>query len=274
MPVSPQQRVHSLDTYLQQVGESSLLPANRTDPAPLTPTELAAGTLRLVVKQASRYSRATDAHLRAELISAGNLGLMQAAHDYYASHTKQTFLAFAEGRIIRAIQQALRLHHMGLKMSPANYFLWKKVQAFARDYQAEFQHLPTSHQVAKQLNLRKLTAKRLLSITAVVSLDAPAGSESTTTIGEVTAAPGQQEPSHTLDRERLLAIMQATLTERELGVLLAHYGFNGEPQTLGEVALGMKHSYNTTLTQMTKQAVHLIAMRALKKLRKAVRNAT
>jgi RNA polymerase primary sigma factor len=97
------------------------------------------------------------------------------------------------------------------------------------------------------------------------SLDAPIGEDSDTTFGDTLADPGASTPAayaEASDRQAALAEVMAQLTPRELEVIRARAGLDGEELTLE--AIGRRHG-------VSRERIRQIEAEAIRKMRHGIR---
>ncbi len=231
----PEQESRSLDTYLQEIGQSSLL----------TPEE--EKKLSIEIKQGSQkaLNRLTEANLRfvvhiakqyqgrglgmTDLISEGNIGLIKAAQRFDASKGLR-FVEYAVWFIRRSIENAI-------------------------NEQAGIYRLP--HEVDDPADSRSSKA---------YSVDSPLSSNPNVSLLHILSDPNAKTPDEDVlsraTRDEISAAL-ATLPSRERAIIEATSGILGDRKTYAETAqvMGLK-----------RERVRQIRKQALRKLRKRLRD--
>ena len=206
---------NSLNRYLDEIGHKSLLTdeeerrlAERIQQGDERAIErLASANLTYVVSLARQY---TNRGLAVEdLVSEGNLGMLQAASKFSAE-TGKRFVVFAAPYIRDAMEQAIE-QQAGL------------------------------YRVPRDVKDNRLEKKR----SRALSIDAPLGGSYELSLGRVVADRNAVVPGEAMEQEALLRELRTLvgeLGEREQQMIRLLYGIGAEPKTMMEAGqtLGLK----------------------------------
>lgn len=205
----------SIDTYLSEiVHEKRLTDAEEQQLAERilqgdqrALAELTTANLTYVVALAHQY--AGNGVPEEDLISEGNIGMMQAAAKFDPTRGKR-FVTFAAPYIREAMRRAI-------------------------DQQGGLYRVPGG--------VADTAAERRQS--RALSIDAPVGGSQDLSLGRVVANPHAADPSRLMEQQALvdeLARLVTRLDERERQVATAFYGLDGAPVTMAEIAerMGIK----------------------------------
>jgi RNA polymerase primary sigma factor len=220
--------------------------------------ELVTANLRFVVSVASDYSHHGMSLI--ELISAGNVGLMEAIQRFDETRGFK-FITYAAWWIRQAIFKALGENGRAVRapMSQINDMI--KVEKETGLLSQSLGRAPSREELADKAGLsltRILTAQEVGQ--QALSLDAPLYADEDTPLASV--LPAQQEGAESkaerTELKRALDACLQVLDARELRILRAYYGLEDtEPQTMEEIGdtLGV-----------TRERVRQLSQRALAKL--------
>jgi RNA polymerase primary sigma factor len=221
--------------------------------------ELVQANLRFVVEVAKSY-QGLGLPL-ADLIGAGNLGLMAAAERFDAARGVK-FISYAVWWVRHFILQSLADHGRTVRL-PANKvgLLWD----IGKARQKLDQHRgvePGLEEIAAALHVSPVSVREaVLSDRRTISFDDLSG-ESDERRGDGAFPDDQRTPDEELDQERIRAHLDAMLRhleERDAKVLRLYYGFDGqEERTLDQIGADMG---------VTRERVRQLKDRALDKLR-------
>ncbi|MBT3604800.1 MAG: RNA polymerase sigma factor RpoD/SigA [Candidatus Latescibacteria bacterium] len=221
--------------------------------------ELVSANLRFVVRVASEYQ---NCGLPLEdLISAGNVGLIQAA-ERFDEERGFKFITYAHWWIRQGIYNAITLESRLVRLPANRVKLLNSINKLLKQLGFANVTNPSSDLIAQKLGVSvEMVEDTLMRAQDVCSLDADASDDDHAPIN-VLSDDAQDSPDAGViegsDR-RLIERVLNTLEEREAHVLRLHFGLEGqEPRTLARIgkALGL-----------TKERVRQIKEKALSKLR-------
>ncbi|MFO7768878.1 MAG: RNA polymerase sigma factor RpoD/SigA [bacterium] len=263
----------SLDKYLQEIGEVSLIDADEEvrlaklvkqgDQDALN--KLVQANLRFVVSVAKQYQN--QGLSLGDLINEGNLGLIKAAKRF--DETKGfKFISYAVWWIRQAILQALaeqsRIVRLPLNRVGALHKIGKVSSGLEQTYGRE----PSSEEIAEELDMNPNEVTDTLKISSRhLSLDAPFQEGEDNRLldvleDEVQAPPDEELFDEALQREVGKAL--STLTDREAEVIRLYFGIGREkPMTLEQIG----HKFG-----LTRERVRQIKEKAIRRLRHSSRS--
>jgi RNA polymerase primary sigma factor len=268
--MAEQDELTTLQLYMQQMGKHPMLSpeeekelairAKQGDKEALK--KLVEGNLRFVVSIAKNFMGwgvpLTD------LISAGNLGLIEAAKRFDPDKNVK-FISYAVWWIRQAIMQTIFQQTGAVRIPVKESLFIAKVKETYEKLKEELGREPTEEEIAKRLNTSVKKVKNALSIVRLpISLDMPLGEggEEDFTLLDVLSKKGTEDIEKELIEETIhkeLESMLDVLDQREKEIIKMRYGLNGEePKTLEEVGekLGI-----------SRERVRQLEQRALKKLK-------
>ena len=200
-----------------------------------------------------------------ELVAAGNVALMEAARTFDADlgHRFSTYAVWgirsAVFRQLNFLRRTVRLprnlHERMAKLRKAEAAILQKTGREATEDELS---------AALEWSPEKLAELRCYQQHGQ-SLDAPIGEDSDTTFGDTLADPEAPTPAayaEASDRQAALAEVMAQLTPRELEVIRARAGLDGEEQTLD--AIGRRHG-------VSRERIRQIEAEAFRKMRERIR---
>lgn len=267
MPSSSVWDSEVLDIYFQDISDATplssaeevrlakLIRAGHEDAR----NELVAANLRFVVRVASEYQ---NCGLPLEdLISAGNVGLIQAAERFDESRGFK-FITYAHWWIRQSIYNAITLESRLVRLPANRVKLLSSISKLLKQLGYANVTDPSPEVIAKELGVSvEMIEDTLTKAQDVCSLDADATDDDhapmNTLSDEAQAAPDALVIADS-DR-RLIERVLNTLDEREAQVLRLHFGLEGqEPRTLARIG---------KVLGLTKERVRQIKEKALNKLR-------
>ena len=259
----------SLQAYFSEIGNSQ--PLSREKEAELAERiaagdeqareELAEANLLFVVTVAKNYRNRGMTF--AELISAGNLGLMTAVDRFDATRGFK-FISYAVWWIRQAIQQALAEDSRTVRLPLNRIGLLRKIARTRQQLGDANEGEPHDEEIADALDLSISEVREtLLNGRRVVSLDDAAfDDDEDSTLLRRLADPGQEQPDVVITRssgqKRLAAVLEG-LDEREHAIVKSYFGLDGsEPMTLEQIGDRMG---------LTRERIRQLKERAFSKLR-------
>jgi RNA polymerase sigma factor (sigma-70 family) len=252
----------NLGVYLQEISRIRLLSreeeqalARRVRAGDETAKQrMVEANLRLVVQIARRYlNRGLPLP---DLIEEGNLGLIRAVEKFEPERGTR-FSTYATWWIRQAVVRALANQARTIRLPVHVELLLTRYAREQRRLTQELGRSPTTAEMAAALNT---TESEVLELEEVrqhpVSLDAPAGQESTATLGDI-IADRSADPAVTLadlfrDRAELISVLD-DLAANERAVLRRRFGLDGEPPETLE-AIGQRLGYSRERIRQIEQA--------------------
>ena len=223
--------------------------------------ELVQANLRFVVSIAKHYLNSGIPF--AELISIGNIGLIEAAKRFDGNKGFR-FISYAVWWVKQAILQAMKEQSFTVRL-PANQMEeLRTIKKAVHELEQKLGHSPELHEIAEELNIDLDDMDTLLHQAQVpVSLDAPLKKdEPGECIIDFIPDDSERAVEEILSQEELKEGIQkalSVLTEREAQILSMYYGMGKyEAMTLEEI--GVQFS-------LTRERIRQIKEKALQKLR-------
>lgn len=263
----------SLDKYLQEIGEVSLINAaeevrlaklvKKDDQDALN--KLVQANLRFVVSVAKQYQN--QGLSLGDLINEGNLGLIKAAKRF--DETKGfKFISYAVWWIRQAILQALAEQSRIVRLPLNRVGALHKIGKVSSDLEQNFGREPSAEEIAEKLDMSSSEVTDTLKISSRhLSLDAPFQEGEDNRLldvleDEVQAAPDEDLFDEALQKEVVKAL--STLTDRESEVIRLYFGIGREkPMTLEQIG---------TKFGLTRERVRQIKEKAIRRLRHSSRS--
>lgn len=263
----------SLDKYLQEIGEVSLIDAaeevrlaklvKQDDQDALN--KLVQANLRFVVSVAKQYQN--QGLSLGDLINEGNLGLIKAAKRF--DETKGfKFISYAVWWIRQAILQALAEQSRIVRLPLNRVGALHKIGKVSSDLEQNYGREPSAEEIADQLDMSSSEVTDTLKISSRhLSLDAPFQEGEDNRLldvleDEVQAPPDEDLFDEALQKEVVKALH--TLTDRESEVIRLYFGIGREkPMTLEQIG---------TRFGLTRERVRQIKEKAIRRLRHSSRS--
>lgn len=230
-------------------------------------SKLIKSNLRFVINIAKRYAGYNIPFQ--DIISAGNLGLIEAAKRYDPSRGVK-FISYAVWWIKQSIHQLINNQGDVIRKPDKMQSLATKIDTIYNKFKEENYREPTVEDIFEYLKKEGFeidfeTVKNyILNKKLFVSIDEPINSNGEDLYFEdILSLRGTEDVEEDIvkeDLERLIKEMLETLSEREKKILIHRYGlFGEEPKTLSEVG---------QIVGISRERVRQIESRLLKKLRK------
>ncbi len=263
----------SLDKYLQEIGEVSLIDAaeevrlaklvKKDDQDALN--KLVQANLRFVVSVAKQYQN--QGLSLGDLINEGNLGLIKAAKRF--DETKGfKFISYAVWWIRQAILQALAEQSRIVRLPLNRVGALHKIGKVSSDLEQNYGREPSAEEIAEKLDMSSSEVTDTLKISSRhLSLDAPFQEGEDNRLldvleDEVQAPPDEDLFDEALQKEVIKAL--STLTDRESEVIRLYFGIGREkPMTLEQIG---------TRFGLTRERVRQIKEKAIRRLRHSSRS--
>jgi RNA polymerase sigma factor (sigma-70 family) len=170
-----------------------------------------------------------------DLVQEGAIGLLTAIDDYDSSRGT-SFSTYAFWRVRAAVTHALTAHGHLIRV-PRPVLERRRQLARAHTRLASAGGEPTIAQLAEATELRPSDVAEALAPATVASLDHEA--DDGTPLRELVTADAAERPdARALERDRTRAIRTALLhlRDRKRTIVVRHFGLDGEPETLTEIA--------------------------------------
>ena len=263
----------SLDRYLQEIGEVSLLvPEQEIELAKrikkndqIALEKLTKANLRFVVSVAKQYQN--QGLSLGDLINEGNLGLIKAAKRFDETRGFK-FISYAVWWIRQSILQALAEQSRVVRLPLNRVGALNKIGKAFSNLEQEFEREPSASEIAEELEMTPYEVSDTLKISGKhLSLDAPFNQGDDNRLLDVIQDDHQPPPDDLLLDESLRIEVQRALTtllDREAEVVKLYFGLEREhPLTLEEI--GERFS-------LTRERVRQIKEKAIRRLRHTSRS--
>ncbi|NQT27911.1 sigma-70 family RNA polymerase sigma factor [candidate division KSB1 bacterium] len=263
----------SLDRYLQEIGEVSLLTpdqeidlARRIKKGDQDALEmLTKANLRFVVSVAKQYQN--QGLTLGDLINEGNLGLIKAAKRFDETRGFK-FISYAVWWIRQSILQALAEQSRVVRLPLNRVGALNKIGKAFSSLEQEFEREPSATEIAKELDMTAFEVSDTLKISGKhLSLDAPFNQGDDNRLLDVIQDDQQPPPDDILLDESLrIEVKRAlkTLSDREAEVIRLYFGLGREhPLTLEEIGEQF---------HLTRERVRQIKEKAIRRLRHTSRS--
>jgi len=263
----------SLDRYLQEIGEVSLLtPEQEIELArrikkndQIALEKLTKANLRFVVSVAKQYQN--QGLSLGDLINEGNLGLIKAAKRFDETRGFK-FISYAVWWIRQSILQALAEQSRVVRLPLNRVGALNKIGKAFSNLEQEYEREPSANEIAEKLEMTPYEVSDTLKISGKhLSLDAPFNQGDDNRLLDVIQDDHQPPPDDLLLNESLRIEVQralTTLSGRESEVIKLYFGLDREhPLTLEEI--GERFS-------LTRERVRQIKEKAIRRLRHTSRS--
>jgi RNA polymerase primary sigma factor len=255
----------SLELYLKDISKNAALSAE--DEAKLAVKikkgdrkaleKLIKANLRFVVSVARNYQN--QGLPLGELISEGNLGLIQAAKRFDEKRNFK-FISYAVWWIRQAILRALADRSRITRVPLNRIGIIHKVGRTQSKLEQKFRRMPTLEEIAKELGLAESEVIEIQKIgNRYLSLDTPVQADDSSQLIDLLQDENQEMPDSRLIemsmQEGVNKILD-TLNDREKKVLQLYFGVGEEtPHTLDEIGRRL-HLTRERVRQIKEKAIH------------------
>lgn len=255
----------SLELYLKDISKNSALSAE--DEAKLAVKikkgdrkaleKLIKANLRFVVSVARNYQN--QGLPLGELISEGNLGLIQAAKRFDEKRNFK-FISYAVWWIRQAILRALADRSRITRVPLNRIGIIHKVGRTQSRLEQKFRRMPTLEEIAKELGLAESEVIEIQKIgNRYLSLDTPVQADDSSQLIDLLQDENQEMPDSRLIEMSMqdgVNKILDTLNEREKKVLQLYFGVGEEtPHTLDEIGRRL-HLTRERVRQIKEKAIH------------------
>lgn len=263
----------SLELYLKEISKNEALPAEEEarlavkirsgDKKALE--KLIKANLRFVVSVARNYQN--QGLPLGELISEGNLGLIQAAKRFDEKRNFK-FISYAVWWIRQAILRALADRSRITRVPLNRIGIIHKVGRTQSKLEQKFRRMPTMEEIASELGLAEEEVIAIQKIgNRYLSLDTPVQSDDSSQLIDLLQDENQELPDSNLievsTQEGISKVLD-TLNDREKKVLKLYFGVGEDtPHTLDEIGKQL---------HLTRERVRQIKEKAIHRLKNSYRN--
>ena len=180
-----------------------------------------------------------------DLVQEGAIGLLTAVDDYDPARGT-TFSTYAFWRIRAAVTHAVTARGNLVRIPRPLLERRRQVRA-ARDRLTETGHEPSVSELAAATSLPGAAIAEALAHGTVVSLDQPLA-DGTLFGDRLSSSDGAQPDAHAVSAQerRLLRVALQRLRPRKQAIVKRHYGIDGKPETLVEIASDLRLSPERT----------------------------
>jgi len=219
-----------IDSYIRNLPEPKLTIEAQYD---ATPDELALDNLRFVVKLAHQFK--DNGATLDELISAGNMGLMEASKKFDAKQGVK-FISFAVHTIKMYMRQAGQAKET-IRITSAQRIKLGKIKQAISDFKAAHFGEPDTKEIAELTGMSVFAVESALrhSATGTISTETTIGAEDSLTLGDSLVSEWA-DPSETYENNERYDVMKealTTLSERDQLIVDLRYS---KGKTLKEIA--------------------------------------
>ena len=221
---------------------------------------LVRANLRFVVNVAKKYQN--QGLPLVDLISEGNIGIINAVERFDVTKGYH-FISYAVWWIRQSILKAIceKSRMIRLPLNRANELV--QVEKTRKELQGHQSSEPTTKDLSTEVGLSEANIEQLLSVSrGMVSLDTPAFTDETASIGDFVADEESKNPEELADDQELkdqINRVLKTLTNKESDIIQRRFGLNGKR------ALSLKEIGNRY--HLTKERIRQIEKKALIRLR-------
>ena len=219
--------------------------------------KLVLANLRFVVSVAREYENRGLS--LAELISAGNLGLVTAVERYDETRGFK-FISYAVWWIRQAIRLSLAQDVRMIRMPVNRIALLGKIDKTNRAFQQVDEHTPGAETLAETLGVSpEMVQDTLMLAQKVRSLDAPVGEGGDNSLLQILSDQNQEPQDEQIIRESALRVIREvldTIDGREAEVLRLYFGIGQDaPMTLEQIGNRFKLT-RERIRQIKEKALH------------------
>ena len=226
--------------------------------------ELVQANLRFVIDVAKNYQNRGLS--LADLISAGNVGLLTAAERFDGTKGYK-FISYAVWWIKQSILQSIAEHARTVRLPMNKVSLLKDISKTARRLGQGRESEPDVEEIAQELDVSAEEVREtLLSARAVRSLDEAFTEDDERSLLNILSDPHQASPETEVLSDSARAQLESVLVnldERELRIIRLYFGLDGHEALTLERIGGMM--------SLTRERVRQLKERALSKLRHPAR---
>lgn len=264
---------HSLDQYLQEIGDVPLLSQEEEIELAKRIREGDEAALELLTKANLRFVVSVSKQFQnqglslGDLINEGNLGLIKAANRFDETRGFK-FISYAVWWIRQSILQALAEQSRIVRLPLNRVGTMNKIGKAFSLLEQEFEREPSAEEIAHQLDITDFEVSDTIQKSGRhLSLDAPFSEEEENRLLDILENQEQPSPDNTLISESLRIELEralSTLTPREAEVVKLYFGIDQEtPFTLEEIGERF---------ELTRERVRQIKEKALRRLRHTSRS--
>ncbi|MFH1353445.1 MAG: RNA polymerase sigma factor RpoD/SigA [bacterium] len=267
------ENLDSASLYFKEIGDIPLLSKEEfRDLIPLAQKgnvyakqRLIESNLKLVVSIAKKYLYRQSVLDLLDLIAEGTLGLIHAIKKYRLKYGYE-FSTYAYWWIKQSIQKALLNQVKMIHISSYTTAYIKKVIKCTEELRAKLERVPSSGELAKELNTSTDKVEKILKDIKVwenvVSLDKPLDDNEEIFLKDIVLSPDLKPEEHfemEARRKKIEKIMKY-LTKREQNILKQRSGYSGgKPAPLSLLAKKYK---------ITRERIRQLEKRALQKMKR------